>query len=267
MRILLLSGLVLAFSQCTTAEAQTAEAQTAPGTSSDLNAQIAHGQNNLALLNYIRNWTPERRERAERLTVLANAGQCRQAVQIARDEDDGSMADALVVACEERFERADRLASAANAGNCDRAVETARRERDTPMAEVLAEICERVQVARRDASPEALAAAAARTPTPLDLSSFLVGEWAEDCQQSGGRTIYRADGTVRINSRQGRWSIENGLLIEVFRVMIPGEVGFAKRLTQHSRIDAENQYGLRKQVVFRNPGAFPPEAYLYRCED
>jgi hypothetical protein len=234
-------------------------------TSSKMDEQLDRGQLDALMLMRARHWTPERTDRAERLTELANSGRCEDGVQLARDEDDEEMADALVIACEERYERADRLASAANAGRCDDAIERARRERDAPMAEVLADICARVEVARASASPETLAAV--RAPAPVDVRALVLGDWAENCTEGTGmRMSYQDDGTVRINNRRGRWSVEGGLLIESFLMGRPGEIGDRGRLSQRSRISREGRDLIRKQVVYRSPGAFPPDVVLERCD-
>lgn len=264
MRVALLAGLLLAVSHPASAWAQSVAGTSGTGTQQD--KDLSEASTDRRLLIYARNWTPERMDRAERVSLLANSGRCVEGVQLARDEDDDDMADALVVACEERFERADRLATEANAGHCDQAVEKARREHDAPMAEVLGEICQRVAVARLGASPEDLTAAA-RAPTPLDLRSTLVGQWSEQCGEGADLMIYRDDGTVRINHLRGRWSIEDGLLVETFRTMVPGSMGDRGRLMQRSRVFLEGRNGLRKQVVYRTPGPFPPEVNLYRCDD
>lgn len=260
MRVALLVGLLLAFSPGVAAWAQS-------GTrASEQEKRLSQEAIDRQMLIYVRNWTPERMDRAERVSLLADSGRCVEGVQLARDEDDDDMADALVEACEDRFERADRLAETANAGRCDQAIDKARREHDAAMAEVLGEICRRVEVARLSASPEELAAAA-QVPAPLDLQSMLIGQWAERCGENADQMIYRDDGTVRINRFRGRWSVEDGLLVETFRTMLPGSMGDRGRLVQRSRISRDGPFGLRKQVVYRSPGPFPPEVVLYRCDD
>jgi hypothetical protein len=259
MRVALVVGLLLSITPVQ------AWAQHEAGSSPEERRENLAGQSSARRLTaYVENWTPERIDRAERVSVLANSGRCSEGVKLARDEDDNDMADALVEACEERFERADRLAAAANTGRCDQAIEKARRELDAPMAEVLSEICERVELARRSATPEELAAA--RVPAPMDLRTVLVGEWSGRCGEDADHMTYADDGTVRINRLRGRWSIEDGLLVETFRTMIPGSMGDRGRLTQRSRISREGRYGLRKQVVYRSPGSFPPDVVLYRCD-
>lgn len=241
-------------------------AQHEAGSSAEEARETLAGQSSeRRLTTYVENWTPERIDRAERVSALANSGRCLDGVQIARDENDNDMADALVMACEERFERADRLAAIANTGRCEQAIDKARREHDAAMGEVLGDICERVEVARLKATPEELAAAA-RVPPPLNLQSLLVGQWSQQCGENADHMTYRADGTVRINRLRGRWSIDDGFLVETFRTMVPGAMGDRGRLTQRSRVSREGRYGLRKQVVHRSPGPFPPEVVLYRCD-
>jgi hypothetical protein len=45
------------------------------------------------------NESPERRERAARLSAMANGGQCPEAIAIARQEGDADMAERLTDAC------------------------------------------------------------------------------------------------------------------------------------------------------------------------